>query len=419
MLGDECFVGENAVLAAGVKVYPFKTVEAGAVVNSSIVWESRGARSLFGRDGVAGLANVDITPELADTARDGLRHHAEEGRHGRHLARLEPVGPDAQAGDDGRAQRRRRQRDRPRGRVACRSPGSSSRPPTPIGGLTSASSTTTRSRSSSASSTPTAPTSPRTPSARSSGSSTVRTSGGCFAAEIGDIGFPPRAARALHGRPRDHRRRSRRSPSARFKVVIDYAYGSTSLVMPNVLAKLGADVLAVNPYASTSGRCSLRPRGATPSTSPSLVRAVGRPPRGGASTPTASASPSSTTRATCSPTPRRCSPCSTLVTDHLLGDSVALPVNVTTARRGIAPRQGHQGADDEALRAGADGRGERARRRLRRQRRRRLHPPGLPARLRRGRDLREGARPAGPQLGRACRPSSPACPARTSRTRRS
>ena len=51
--------------APGVKVYPFKTVEHGAVVNSSIVWESRGARILFGRDGVAGLANVDISPELA------------------------------------------------------------------------------------------------------------------------------------------------------------------------------------------------------------------------------------------------------------------------------------------------------------------------------------------------------------------
>ena len=48
-----------------MKIYPFKTVEAGAIVNSSIVWESRGARSLFGRDGVRGLANVDISPELA------------------------------------------------------------------------------------------------------------------------------------------------------------------------------------------------------------------------------------------------------------------------------------------------------------------------------------------------------------------
>ena len=65
VIGDECFIGEDAHLGAEVKVYPFKTVEAGAIVNDSIVWESRGARSLFGRDGVIGLANVDITPELA------------------------------------------------------------------------------------------------------------------------------------------------------------------------------------------------------------------------------------------------------------------------------------------------------------------------------------------------------------------
>ena len=64
-VGDECFVGEHAVINPGVKIYPFKTVEAGAVVNSSIVWESRGARTLFGRRGVRGLANVDITPEVA------------------------------------------------------------------------------------------------------------------------------------------------------------------------------------------------------------------------------------------------------------------------------------------------------------------------------------------------------------------
>jgi mannose-1-phosphate guanylyltransferase/phosphomannomutase len=64
-LGDECSIGEHAVVHAGVKVFPFKTVEHGAIVNSSIVWESRGARHLFGRNGISGLANVDITPELA------------------------------------------------------------------------------------------------------------------------------------------------------------------------------------------------------------------------------------------------------------------------------------------------------------------------------------------------------------------
>ena len=65
VIGDECFIGEDAVIGTDVKVYPFKTVEAAAVVNTSIVWESRGARSLFSARGVRGLANIDITPELA------------------------------------------------------------------------------------------------------------------------------------------------------------------------------------------------------------------------------------------------------------------------------------------------------------------------------------------------------------------
>ena len=49
---------------AEVKVYPFKTIEAGAVVNTSVIWESRGQRNLFGPRGVSGIVNVEITPEL-------------------------------------------------------------------------------------------------------------------------------------------------------------------------------------------------------------------------------------------------------------------------------------------------------------------------------------------------------------------
>ena len=37
-----------------------------------------------------------------------------------------------------------------------------------------------------------------------------------------------------------------------FKMVLDYSFGTASFVMPNVLAKLGADVLVVNPYAATA-----------------------------------------------------------------------------------------------------------------------------------------------------------------------
>jgi mannose-1-phosphate guanylyltransferase/phosphomannomutase len=65
VVGDECVIEEEAFLSHGVKVYPFKTIEAGAVVNTSVIWESRGQRSLFGPRGVSGLVNVEITPELA------------------------------------------------------------------------------------------------------------------------------------------------------------------------------------------------------------------------------------------------------------------------------------------------------------------------------------------------------------------
>ena len=51
VIGDECFIGEHAVVHAGVRIYPFKTVEHGAIVNSSIVWESRGPVTCSGVPG--------------------------------------------------------------------------------------------------------------------------------------------------------------------------------------------------------------------------------------------------------------------------------------------------------------------------------------------------------------------------------
>ena len=65
VIGDECVIGEEAILSAGVRIYPFKTVEAGAVVTSDVIFETRGQRTLFGQRGVSGIVNVEITPELA------------------------------------------------------------------------------------------------------------------------------------------------------------------------------------------------------------------------------------------------------------------------------------------------------------------------------------------------------------------
>ncbi len=64
VVGDECVIEPDSYVSAGVKVYPFKTIEAGAVVNTSVIWESRGQRTLFGPRGISGLVNVEITPEL-------------------------------------------------------------------------------------------------------------------------------------------------------------------------------------------------------------------------------------------------------------------------------------------------------------------------------------------------------------------
>src|SRR5207245_967522 len=65
VIGNDTFIGDGVSVYPQVKIYPFKSVEAGAAVTSSIVWETRDARALFGRQSVRGLANVDITSEVA------------------------------------------------------------------------------------------------------------------------------------------------------------------------------------------------------------------------------------------------------------------------------------------------------------------------------------------------------------------
>jgi mannose-1-phosphate guanylyltransferase/phosphomannomutase len=65
VVGNDCVVEEEAVLGPDVRVFPAKTIEAGAVLRQSVIWESRGRRSLFTQTGVSGILNVEVTPELA------------------------------------------------------------------------------------------------------------------------------------------------------------------------------------------------------------------------------------------------------------------------------------------------------------------------------------------------------------------
>lgn len=249
VLGDECFVGRDAVINPGVKVYPFKTVEHGAVVNSSIVWESRGARHLFGRLGVAGLANVDISPELAvklamafgTTMKLGstVVSSRDTSRAARVLHRAVMVGLNATGVDVADLE----VATVPTTRFAVR-----------------------RELSSGGVSVRLDPEDPQSVIIRFFDANGIDLSEAdqkkierlfyredfrrSLAGEIGDLRYPARTVE-LYTAELMATVNVEPVRAAGFKVVLDYAYGAASFVMPNVLAKLGADVLSVNPYAST------------------------------------------------------------------------------------------------------------------------------------------------------------------------
>ncbi len=65
VIGDHSVVNEGARVRSQVKIWPDKQVESGAVVGSSLIWGAQGRRALFGRFGVTGLVNIDLTPEFA------------------------------------------------------------------------------------------------------------------------------------------------------------------------------------------------------------------------------------------------------------------------------------------------------------------------------------------------------------------
>lgn len=65
IVSDDCRIGRNATLKANVKVWPHKTVEDGAVLASSLIWGQKWTKHIFSTYGVTGLANVEFSPEFA------------------------------------------------------------------------------------------------------------------------------------------------------------------------------------------------------------------------------------------------------------------------------------------------------------------------------------------------------------------
>lgn len=257
VLGDDCLVGENAIVNQGVLIFPFKTVDAGATVNTSIIWESRGMRSLFGKRGVSGLINVDITPEKA--VRLGMAYGS-----------TLPVNAQVVTSRDGTRSARIIKRAFMAGMnatgVHCRDLEVSA---IPVNRFTVEShndqgGVDTR-------------TSERDPqwidlnfydekgadldlNARRNMERVFSRNDfrRAFLDELGEIYYPARAREAYVRALEEHVDVAAIQAKG-FKVVFDYGYGAASLIMPGLLGKLGCEVLSLNAFTDEKRLITARP----------------------------------------------------------------------------------------------------------------------------------------------------------------
>jgi mannose-1-phosphate guanylyltransferase/phosphomannomutase len=65
VVGRGCTIGAGAVINANLKLWPDKWVTSGSIVSMSLIYGQKWPGSLFGSVGITGLANLEITPEFA------------------------------------------------------------------------------------------------------------------------------------------------------------------------------------------------------------------------------------------------------------------------------------------------------------------------------------------------------------------
>ncbi|MDQ3955110.1 MAG: sugar phosphate nucleotidyltransferase [Actinomycetota bacterium] len=246
VVGDEVSVGAGALIKPHVKVYPSRTVESGAIVTQSVVRERRASRSLFGVRGVTGQVNVGVTPQVA--VRLGMAY-------GSTLTRPSTVVTGRDASRAARTLKRALIAGLNSTGVTCHD---LELMPMPI--------TRFLVRSEQASGGISVRTSPRDPEMVE-----IRLFGGDGADipeamqrkidrvffrddyrrpgshKLGELEFPPHAVeRYAVGLLKhvDAAAIRKRRP----KVVVDYAYGPTSLVGPSILGRLGVDALSLRAF---------------------------------------------------------------------------------------------------------------------------------------------------------------------------
>ena len=250
-IGDNVTLGAESVVFPGVRIYPYKEVESGAQIHESLIWESRASSRLFGRDGVAGLVNVDLTPEVAVRLAAALGTALDRGA--RVVASRDPAPrlPDDQARDHHRADLDRRRRRRP----ARAAPSPVARHMLKMHGYDAGIHVGT---------------SVVRPRGRPGPDSSSRRGSSCRRRSRSEIEKHftrqelrraalrrGRGHRLPRARPRELRagpaRRRSTSPAIRargFRIVVDYGYSAASFVLPLVLGPLGVEAVSAHGFAS-------------------------------------------------------------------------------------------------------------------------------------------------------------------------
>lgn len=65
VIGDRCLVDVGCTIRPRIKLWPDKIIERGSTVTMSLVWGNKWRGTLFRSLGVAGLSNIEITPDYA------------------------------------------------------------------------------------------------------------------------------------------------------------------------------------------------------------------------------------------------------------------------------------------------------------------------------------------------------------------
>jgi mannose-1-phosphate guanylyltransferase/phosphomannomutase len=245
VIGSGCTVGSGAVVRSNIKLWPDKSVTSGAIVSMSLIYGIKWPGSLFGGIGVSGLANVEITPSFALALGQAFGSHLRQGqvafssRDAHPAARmlnrcvisgLLSVGVNVED---------QRTIPLPLARYSVRMGGD--------GGIH------TRVD-------PKDPNSVLIEVLDANGvnidTNTERKIENLFFREdfrrtamdeVGQLSFPARSVE-LYTSAFLQALKPRALQAAKFRVVVDYAYGNASIVLPSILSNLGVDIVALDAY---------------------------------------------------------------------------------------------------------------------------------------------------------------------------